>query len=162
MEVSSSHQIYVFALYVLSGVLCGAFFDVQRFLRKLHRAGKARTQLEDVLFAFACVGAMLVLSYFFNNGEIRYYQIMGSVSGVLFYAAALSRIFMKILDVLSILIKNLIIKPVIKICCVLFIPIRKIFRIFRKICLKIKKIFLRIGRNIKSRKKRLKKRMKML
>ena len=162
MEVSSSHQMYVFALYLLMGMLCGAFFDVQRFLRRLHRAGRARTQLEDVLFAFVCVGAMLGLSYFFNNGEIRYYQIMGSVSGVLFYSAALSRAFMKILNVITVLIKNIIIKPVIKICCVLLIPILKVFRHFRKICTKVKKLFLRVGRKIKIRKKSIKKRIKML
>lgn len=162
MEVSSSHQIYVFVLYVISGVLCGAFFDVQRFLRKLYKAGQTRTQLEDILFAVVCVGAMLTLSYFFNNGEIRYYQIMGSISGALFYAAALSRIFMKILNVLFVLIKKLIIRPIIKICLVLFIPIRKIFRFCRKICLKIKKRLFIIVRNIKKRKKRLKKRIKML
>lgn len=162
MEVSSSHQIYVFVLYLLSGVLCGAFFDVQRFLRRLHRAGKARTQLEDVLFVIVCVGAMLGLSYFFNNGEIRYYQIMGSISGVLFYAAALSRIFMKALNVISNLIKHIIIRPVIKICSVLLVPILKIFRLCRKSCIKIKRIFLRIGRKIKTRKKSIKKRIKML
>ncbi len=162
MEVSSSHQMYVFALYLLSGMLCGAFFDVQRFLRRLHRAGRTRTQLEDVIFATVCVGAMLGLSYFFNNGEIRYYQIMGSISGALFYAAALSRIFMKTLNVISNLIKHIIIRPVIKICSVLLIPIRKIFRLCRKSCMKTKRIFLRVGRKIKTRKKSIKKRIKML
>ena len=162
MEVSSSHQMYVFALYVLLGLLCGAFFDVQRFLRKLHRAGSTRTQLEDILFAFVCVASMLGLGYFFNNGEIRYYQIMGSISGFLFYASVLSRIFMKTLNVLYSIIKKLIIRPIVKILYLLFIPIRKILYFGKKITLKIKKLFLRTRRNIKKRKKRLKKRIKML
>lgn len=162
MEVSSSHQIYVFVLYVLLGIACGAFFDVQRFLRKLYTAGQTRTQLEDILFAVVCVGAALGLSYFFNNGELRYYQIMGSISGVLFYAAALSRIFMKILNVLFMLLKKIIIRPVIKIFCLLLVPIRKIFRLCRRIFTKIRKKFSGLGRNIKKQKKRLKKRIKML
>ena len=162
MEVSSTHQIYVFTLYVISGMMCGAFFDIQRFLRKLHRAGNARTQLEDILFAILCIGIILTLSYFFNNGEIRYYQLMGCVSGALFYMAALSRIFTKILYMAFKCIKNLLVKPLVKICVILYIPVRKFTVWIKEKCRRLKKIISGIKRNIKKRKKRLKKRIKML
>lgn len=162
MEVSSSHQIYVFSLCVISGMLCGAFFDVQRFLRRVHSAGSARTMLEDIIFAFVCVGVMIGFSFHFNNGEIRYYQVMGSVSGALFYAAALSRLFMKVLNLLFSLVRNLVVKPLVKICLALLVPIKKLTAIVKKTVLKTRKIFSRLGRNIKKRRKRLKKRIKML
>ena len=162
MEVSSSHQIYVFLLYVALGMLCGAFFDVQRFLRRLNFAGSTRTMLEDILFASVCVCVMIGLGYYFNNGEIRYYQVMGAVSGALFYAAVLSRIFMKILFVIFKVIKNLVIKPVVKICVLLLIPIKKLWAILKKIGHKSRRITKAFVRNIKKRKKHLKKRIKML
>lgn len=162
MEVSSSQQIYVFSLSVLLGILCAAFFDIQRFLRKLSLAGTARTMLEDILFAFVCVGVMLGFSYYFNNGEIRYYQIMGALSGALFYAAALSRIFMKVLFVLFKVIKNLLIRPLVKICLILLKPVKKLVSLIEKYILRLRRKFLSFIRNIKKRKKHLKKRMKML
>ena len=97
MEVSSSHQMYVFFLSVLSGLGCGVFFDLQRSLRRLHFAGSIRTTIEDIIFVVVAVGVTIALGFFFNNGQMRYYQVMGSVSGALFYAAFLSRIVMKIL-----------------------------------------------------------------
>lgn len=162
MEVSSTHQIYVFALCVVSGMLCGAFFDLQRFIRKLCSAGSVRTALEDVLFAVMCIGVMIGLSFYFNNGEIRYYQIMGTLSGALFYAAALSRIFMKLLQLLYLVFKNVIIKPIVKICLILIIPIKKIGHMLKKVSHKTGKIFRSLKRNVSKRKKRLKKRIKML
>lgn len=162
MEVSSSHQIYVFSLCILLGILCGAFFDVQRFLRKLSFAGNARTMLEDVLFAFVCIGVMIGFGYYFNNGEIRYYQIMGALSGALFYAAALSRIFMKILFILFKIIRNLVIKPLVKICLILLAPVKKLIFVLKKFILRLRRKVISFVRNIKKRKKRLKKRMKML
>jgi hypothetical protein len=87
---------YVFLLCVLLGLGCGVFFDFQRCVRKKFFAGILRTTLEDILFATLCIGAVIALGFFFNNGEIRYYQILGSVSGALFYAALLSKLVSKI------------------------------------------------------------------
>lgn len=162
MEVSSSHQAYVFLLYVLSGILCGAFFDVQRFLRKLYSAGNTRTMLEDILFGLVCIGIMIGCGVFFNNGEMRYYQIMGCISGALLYVSLLSRLFMKLLNLLFSLVKILIILPIVKICGFLMIPVKKIVNSTGKLAAKAKRKFFAVKRNIKKRRKHLKKRIKML
>ena len=87
MEVSSTHQLFVFVLCVISGAGCGAFFDVQRSIRKLHFAGTFRIIAEDLLFVIICTAVAILLGYFFNRGQMRYYQIMGLISGALFYIA---------------------------------------------------------------------------
>lgn len=162
MEVSSSHQMNVFLLCVLSGMLCGVFFDIQRFLRRLRFAGKMRVTLEDILFALVSIALTLGFGFRFNNGEIRYYQIMGSISGVLFYAAFLSRLVMKALGIIYKVLRNVIVVPTVKICLFLAVPIKKLIRIFKKAFLKLRRLLKKALSNIKKRKKRLKKRMKML
>ena len=162
MEVSSAHQVHIFLLYVLAGVLCGAFFDLQRFLRRKIKAGYTRTCIEDFVFGALCVTVMIIISYFFNNGEIRYYQVMGSVSGGLFYGAFLRRLFMKSLNVLFLILKNVLWKPAVKIFQIILLPIVKITYLLKRLYLRLKKISGRLKRAIKKRKNVLKKRIKML
>lgn len=162
MEVSSAHQMNVFLLCVLSGILCGIFFDVQRFLRRLRFAGGMRTTVEDVLFAVVSIALVLGFGFRFNYGEIRYYQIMGSISGALFYCAFMSRIMMKIFSVLYKLIKNVVVVPILKICTFLMIPVRKLICILMKALKGVKRVTKKALQNIRKRKKHIKKRMKML
>lgn len=162
MEVSSSHQIYVFSLFVLLGMGCGAFFDVQRFLRKISSAGTVRTTLEDILFSLLCIALMLGAGFMINNGEIRYYQIMGAVSGILFYAAVLSRTFLKILSVVFRAGVNLLVKPLVKIIHILMIPLSKFMSFMKRKEARIKNKIKGIRRSAKKRKKLIKKRIKML
>jgi len=162
MEISSTHQVYVFGLCVLSGMLCGVFFDLQRFLRRVHFAGGVRTTLEDILFATVCIGVILGVGFYFNNGEMRYYQVMGSISGALLYAALFSRLIMKIFMAGYNAFNVLIIKPLIKIIHILSVPVKKLLYALRKLFLRVRKFIGKLLRNAKQRKKRLKKRMKML
>lgn len=162
MEVSSSRQVYVFLLCIISGLLCGAFFDIQRFLREKYKSGKTRTIVEDSLFALFCIVVVIGFGYLFNNGELRYFQLMGTLSGVLFYASVLSRAFKKVLNTVFILFVNLIFKPVKKIYRVLLIPFKMVLKNLRKLKNKKNKMMKRFSRHFKNRKKRLKKRIKML
>ena len=71
MEVSTSQQIYVFSLFVILGISCGAFFDVQRFLRKISFAGQVRTTLEDTLFIVFFILAIIRLdNYIISEQKI--------------------------------------------------------------------------------------------
>lgn len=162
MEVSSTHQMTVFLLSVLSGMLCGIFFDGQRFLRRIHSASEVRVVMEDVLFAAVSIAIILGFGLFFDNGEIRYYQIMGSVSGVLFYAAFLSRLVMRLFSFFYKIFRAVIVVPIIKICHLLSVPAKKIIRITKKTSSGVKRQLKKAVKSIKKRKKHIKKRMKML
>ncbi len=162
MEVSSSRQVYVFLLCVLSGLLCGAFFDIQRVLREKYKAGKTRTILEDMLFAFVCIATVIGFGYFFNNGELRYFQLMGTLSGTLFYAAVLSNTFRKLLNMLFSVFLNIVVKPIKKICHLIMIPLRVVSRKARKLKNRKNKMLKSFSRHLGKRKNRLKKRIKML
>ena len=162
MEVSSSHQLYVFFLCVAAGIGCGIFFDFQRSLRKLHFAGGLRTAIEDFIFVVVTLAALILLGFFFNSGQMRYYQIMGSVSGVLFYAAFLSRIVMKTLSFLYGITEKILVRPIKKIFQKVFDIMQRVWLIIKKALLKIKKVIKTFTRGFNKRGKRLKKRIKML
>lgn len=162
MEVSSSHQMYVFLLCVVLGIGCGVFFDFQRSIRKIFFAGVLRTTLEDILFAFICIGAVLALGFFFNNGEVRYYQVLGSISGALFYAAFLTRWVTKLFSLVYSVTEKIIVKPFIKICTLVLIPVRAFCTLIKRLQKKVKGVCGKVLRAIKSNRKMLKKRIKML
>ena len=162
MEVSSKQQLFVFMVYIASGMGCGVFFDVQRSIRKVFSAGKIRTLLEDILFAFVCIAGTIIASFIFNRGEMRYYQIMGLISGVLFYAAFLSPYAMKTLIALNRALRKFIINPIIVIVKIVLSPFKKINLFLKKKYRKIKMCFLKAVRRIKTVKNKVKKRMKML
>ena len=162
MEVSSLSQLYVFSISLCSGMLCGMFFDIQRSLRKKLHAGEWRTALEDVIFTLFCIGITLSVGYFFDEGAVRYYLILGSISGALFYAAFLSGVFMKSCGKILDLIVKLIIVPVKKIFKLSLYPIKKILVLRKRFSAKRRKIIKNIFTKLKRRTKKLKKRIKML
>lgn len=162
MEVSSISQLYVFMVSLGAGVLCGLFFDIQRSLRKKLHAGEWRTAFEDVIFILFCIGITLSVGYFFDDGAVRYYLILGSISGALFYAAFLSGIFMKICGKTLDLIVKLIIAPAKKIFKSALYPIKKIWILRKRFSAKRRKIVKNIFSKLKRRTKKLKKRIKML
>ncbi len=162
MEISSKHQMFVFVLCVISGIGCGLFFDVQRSFRKVSFAGKIRTTAEDILFVLVCIVAALALGFYFNRGQMRYYQVMGIISGALFYAAFLSRITMKLLSLTYKIIEKILVRPLITIIKAIVRPLIGISGILRKKSLRIKGGIHRILHRMSIKKKQLKKRMKML
>lgn len=162
MEVSSSHQMYVFLLCLALGIGCGVFFDFQRSIRKIFFAGVLRTTLEDILFVFLCIGAVLALGFFFNNGELRYYQILGCVSGALFYAAFLTRWVTKLFSLFYSITEKIIVKPFIKICTLALIPARSFCTVVKRLLKKLKAVCTKVLHALKNNLKMLKKRIKML
>lgn len=162
MEISSSHQIYVFFLCFLSGIGCGVFFDFQRSVRKLSRVGLLRIAIEDIAFDVMCVFAAIWLGFYFNNGQMRYYQVLGAISGALFYAAFLSHAVMRVLGMTYRFAGKFILRPLFNLFKIMSLPFVKLSMLTKALCRKIVKLFLRISKRLKERKKQLKKRMKML
>ena len=125
-------------------------------------AGKIRTLLEDLLFAFVCTAGAIIAGFLFNRGQMRYYQIMGLISGVLFYAAFLSPFTMKVLIAVYRILKKIIIKPIVVTARIMLAPFVKVYLFLKKIYLKIKVYSSKAVRRIKTDKNKVKKRMKML
>ena len=155
MNISSTHQMSVFLICIAVGLFLGMFFDFQRSLRRIFSSGKFRTAAEDLLFAVVFITAQVGAGYLFNDGQMRYYQPLGIIVGILLYAVFLSRIVLKLFCFFFEAIVKLFFKPLITL-------FGGIYGKIKKICGKIKRIAIRILKKASRSKKRLKKKIKML
>ena len=122
-------QLYSFLIYLVSGIIIGLFFDIFRILRKSFHTPDFITYIEDILF-WLFTGVFLIFVLFkFSNGQIRIYNVVGLLVGVIIYIISISKFFIKINVTIITFIKNIIYK----ILKFILYPIKFIFRIIRKI-----------------------------
>lgn len=126
----AQEQAYLFLVFSLTGVSIGILFDFFRVLRKTYKTSDIITYIEDIIFWILAGIIILYSIWYFNNGEIRLFMIIGIILGALIYTLTLSNIFIKINSFLMSIIKkilkflykifsmpiNIIKKAVIKIC----------------------------------------------
>ena len=90
------NEIYIFLLFILTGMSIGILFDIFRILRKSFKTIDFITYIQDFLF-WLLAGAILLYSIFsFNNGELRGYIFIGVILGIILYMLILSKYFVKI------------------------------------------------------------------
>ena len=82
------NQTYLFIVFSLTGIGLGVLFDFFRALRKTFKIPDLVTYLEGII--------VLYNIWFFNDGEIRIYMILGILIGAVIYTLTLSTIFIKI------------------------------------------------------------------
>ena len=84
------NQTYLFIVFSLTGIGLGVLFDFFRALRKTFKTPDLVTYLEDIIYWILAGIIVLYNIWFFNDGEIRIYMILG------IYTLTLSTIFIKI------------------------------------------------------------------
>lgn len=83
-------QIFLVMLY--AGVLAGMIFDALDYLRRLFIAGPVLSGFIDLVFSALLFCVMLIAIMFTGGGELRWYAVMGALSGYLLYAFTLRRL----------------------------------------------------------------------
>jgi len=95
--LSVSDQAYVFLTTVYAGFIIGFFYDCCRVIRIMIKAGVFVTALLDLLF-WIIIGTLSFLVVFYvNDGNVRFFTIMGFVIGWVLYFLYMSRFVMKAL-----------------------------------------------------------------
>lgn len=162
MTVSSSSQLNMFFICTIFGLSSGVFFDFGRSLRKAYGGKNALTIAEDTVFTIVYIAALIILCYLFDEGRIRYYHILGAVFGILVYGLLLSRVVLGFFCAIHMFFIKNILSPLFKLVKMISKPFKlfstKIISFFKKTKRKTKRVL----NNIKTRKKRMKKIMKML
>ena len=90
------NQTYLFIVFSLTGIGLGVLFDFFRALRKTFKTPDLVTYLEDIIYWILAGIIVLYNVWFFNDGEIRIYMILGILIGAVIYTLTLSTIFIKI------------------------------------------------------------------
>ena len=158
MTVSSCVQLQMFVICIIFGIVSGVLFDLQRSIRRIYGGGNLHTTLQDVLFLVVYISLSILLCYLYDDGRIRYYQVMGAVFGTLVYSLFFSQFVMKFFCALNKLFIKIFIIPIIKLAKLIWSPIKKgilyLLKKLRKMKKMMKKIYIH--------KKRIKKRLKLL
>ena len=106
------NEIYIFLLFILTGMSIGILFDIFRILRKSFKTIDFITYIQDFLF-WLLAGAILLYSIFsFNNGELRGYIFIGVILGIILYMLILSKYFVKISVAIINILKKIIYTPI--------------------------------------------------
>jgi len=131
------NQAYVFAIFILNGLLIGILFDIFRIFRKSFKTPDFITYLEDIIF-WLLSGLIILYSLFkFNNGELRLFIFLGILLGIILYLLLFSKFFINV--------SVYILKTIKKLFTILvIIPIKFIINIIKKekifLCINIKRI----------------------
>ena len=123
------NQAYLFIVFSLTGIGLGILFDFFRVLRKTFKTPDIVTYIEDVTYWILAGIIVLYNIWFFNDGEIRIYMILGILIGAMIYTLKLSSIFIKI----NYFIMSKIKKITTFIIQIFKIPIKFIFNIINKV-----------------------------
>lgn len=118
------NQAYLFLVFSLTGIFIGCLFDFFRILRKLFKTSNLITYIEDILFWILTGIIVLYVIWYFNDGEIRLYLLLGLIMGIIIYILTISNIFFKV--VFNILYKTK--KILTSILSPLFLFLTKIFQ----------------------------------
>lgn len=138
IEQGISRELTVFLVMTLSGACSVMLFDMMRSLRAQMLPYEAAVHITDALFwiAAAALGAYLVIR--FNDGVLRFYELVGAVCGGCIYEFTIGRyvsfIFdgvFKILHKIIVLFFKILLTPIdflYKILLGLLLGLRKIFK----------------------------------
>lgn len=119
-------QALIFIVFTFTGILLGILFDFFRVFRRTFNTIDFITYLEDILYWILAGIIVLYNIWFFKNGEIRFFMIIGIIMGAIIYSLLFSSILIKIETMLLTKLKNIIMF----FYKIIIIPIEKIIKFF--------------------------------
>ncbi|MBS4534689.1 spore cortex biosynthesis protein YabQ [Clostridium sp. D2Q-14] len=135
MENLVSNQFHVFLTSIYGGILIAFIYDLYRIFRYYVKPKSVATIIQDIVFWIIILMTTLILLYYSNWAELRWYIFLGFIIGFFLYNRLLSKIVIKILVYIGEKIINLIKKiiyivtyPIRIIINILKIPGRKILK----------------------------------
>lgn len=142
MQTPVTHELTVFAVMILCGVVFGVLFDIMRAIRNTAKAGKTITDVTDLLFVLISGIVIIYMLIKFNDGILRMYEFAGIFLGGIIYFLTVGKyvknIFERIFEILCkiiVLIFKIVLTPLAflyKILIRLFCSLRTLFKTKRK------------------------------
>ncbi len=121
---SVNEEMRLFGYSCLLGAALGLFYDVFRTLRMLFRHNTVLIAIEDIVFFAAYAIAITAFASAAARGEMRFYYVIGSVSGFILYLLTLGQL-------ISAVIKKLI-AALRVVFHVILSPLRRFYVLLRK------------------------------
>lgn len=130
MELSVSHQLFVFVCMVLCGGATGVIFDAFRAHRRCVKSGSGIIAAQDLLLWFAELVIVYYTAFKVNNAQIRGYEAIALIVGAVLYFITLSEYVMKLMcKIITAVIKifSSVVSPLKKLCTVIAKPFKRLF-----------------------------------
>lgn len=128
MILSMESQVMLFLTAALTGAVCAFIFDIFRLLRRVFKHPNILVQAEDVLYWLIVSFLMYYVMLLKNNGDIRFYSILGALLGMLLYFLTVSPLFLKA----SVAIAGFFKKVFTALIKIIMLPFKIILRIIRR------------------------------
>lgn len=144
MEVSVTNQAYIFLSSVVGGLLVGFVFDIFRILRRVVKTANFITYIEDILFWILVSIIIFSLVFITNNGELRWYELLGVMLGVIFYNLLFSQYVIRV----SVTVINFIKKVIVFVIKIILFPFVIIYKLFKKPCILLTKFINKIMKKL--------------
>ena len=106
MRILISEQCLYFLYSILLGALIALFYEPLRFLRVLFCHKTPLIAVEDFLYCIFSAICFLFLTYALSYGEIRWFGVLGTLSGALLYRFTLGRLIRRCTEKLAIALKR--------------------------------------------------------
>lgn len=97
MIIPSHTQIYFFLCALAGGLIVGLMIDGYRSVRYWSKPKRLMAAISDMLFWILCAIIIFIFYLYTNNGDFRYYTIIGMGLGILVYFKLLSRWLLKVM-----------------------------------------------------------------
>ena len=120
MILSMSRQTLLFLSTIAAGAVIGLIYDLFRVLRKTIPHANLAVQIEDAVFWLGCSVLMFSFMLHRNYGEVRFFAILGMALGAVIYFHTISKIVMRVLLTLAVLMQRTMIIAL----RILFTPVR--------------------------------------
>ncbi len=100
------HETYILLATIYGGILIGFIYDLYKVFRGVFKPKKLATNIQDVLFWSIITIVSFYVLIFSNKGDLRFYNFLGFIIGVLVYYYLLSDKIIKSLILIIRLLKQ--------------------------------------------------------
>lgn len=142
----ASENIFLFYA-LLMGIFITFIYDILRIARRVFPHGSFLVSLEDLGFWIYCAAEVFMLMYRFSDGVLRWFAVLGALTGMFLYKKLVSPFFVKYVSLVLLQIKKIIGKI-----------IGFLLKPFRFLGRKIKQFMKKIAARMKARAVRYKQR----
>ena len=89
------NQLQLFIIFFINGIIIGIIFDTFRVIRKTFKHKDFIIYVQDVLFWILTGSILMYSTFLFNDGEFRFFLLIGVIVGFVTYLFTFSKIFIK-------------------------------------------------------------------
>ena len=108
MYTNNLNQLSSFIIFIIVGGTISVIFDIFRVFRRTFKTPDFLTYFEDICFWIISGIIILITTFIFNNGELRWYIFIGLFLGSLLYILFISKHFIKFSLIAINILKKLI------------------------------------------------------